>query len=115
MKNTLLALLPLAALSLASPVHAGYNNLQYRSTTCQVQRGDVVISRGRCNAGFAYDTAVRVIKYWWPNGGAELSVVGQSGTTFHGDPTCLVNKYTDGDELTFCTVGSTYDLGIIGD
>ena len=110
-----LALLPLAALFLASPAHAWSNNLQYRSTTCQVQRGDVVISRGKCNAGFAYDTAIRVIKYWWPEGRSELSVVGQQGTTFHGDSTCLINNYVNGDQLTFCTTGSTYDLGIIGD
>jgi hypothetical protein len=113
--KTLLALLPVVALFLATPARA-WSNLQYRSTNCQVQRGDVVISRGKCNAGFAYDTAVRVIKYWWPEGGSELSIVGQQGTTFHGgDPTCLVNNYTGGDRLIICTIGSTSNLGIIGD
>ena len=108
----LLALLPVAALSFAAPAHAWSNQLQYRSTTCQVQRGSTIISRGKCNAGFAYDTAIRVIKYQWPDGGSELSVVGQQGTTFHDDSSCLINYYNDGDTLIFCTEASSHDLGI---
>ncbi len=111
----LLALLPVAALGFAAPAHAWSNQLQYRSTTCQVQRGSEIISRGKCNAGFAYDTAIRVIKYQWPDGKPELSVVGQQGTTFHDDSSCFVNHYTNGDKLMFCTEASPYDLGIRGD
>jgi hypothetical protein len=114
----LLAFLPILALAVnaPTPTYAWSNQLQYRSTTCQVQRGTEIISRGKCNAGFAGDGVVRVIKYRWPNGAVELSVVGQSGTDFHGDdPTCLMNRYTDGDTLMFCTVGSQSDLGLRGD
>ena len=121
MKKLLPLILAVASVAIAAPANAQWRSLQYRSTTCQVQRGDVIISRGKCNAGFAYDTAIRVIKYWWPEGGVELSVVGQQGTTFHpnsayGDNrTCLVNNYKGGDELMICTVKSGYELGIMGD
>jgi hypothetical protein len=92
-----------------------WSNLQYRTTTCQAQRGPEIIAVGKCNAGFAGDGVVRVIKVWWPNGEVELSVVGQSGTYFHGDPTCLANYYDNGDKLIVCTVGSLKDLRIQGD
>jgi len=114
-KKLLPLILAVASVAIAAPANAQWRNLQYRSTTCQVQRGEVIISRGKCNAGFAYDTAIRVIKYWWPEGDVELSVVGQQGTTFHGDSTCLINNYKGGDELIICTVKSGYELGIMGD
>jgi len=110
-----LAFLPFVFLAFANPALGWSGNLQYRSTTCQVQRGSTIISRGKCNAGFAYDTAIRVIKYQWPDGEAELSVVGQQGTTFHEDSSCLINHYNNGDTLIFCTEASSYDLGIQGD
>ena len=121
MKKLLPLILALASVAIATPANAQWRSLQYRSTTCQVQRGEVIISRGKCNAGFAYDTAVRVIKYWWPEGGVELSVVGQQGTTFHSNSaydnnnTCLVNHYKGGDELIICTEKTSSQLGIFGD
>lgn len=104
-----------SALIIGGPAHAWSNQLQYRSTTCQVEKNGEVISRGRCNAGFAYDTAVRVIKYWWPGGEPELSVVGQQGTQFGSNGDCLVNHYDNGDTLAICTEKSSYELGIMGD
>jgi hypothetical protein len=116
MKNTLLALLPLAALSFAAPVHAQYNQLQWRTTTCQVEQDGRVIATGKCQAGFAYDTAVRAIKYWdAPTNRWTYDEVGQAGVSFGSARECLVTRYTDGTEQATCTVPTPEQLGIYGD
>ena len=93
-----------------------WDGIQYRSTTCQVQRSSQIISSGRCNAGFGDDGNIRVIKYYWPGGKPELSIIGQQGTEFSdSDRECLVSHYSDGDALLFCTVNSPEELGITGD
>ena len=117
MKETQRMLKPLAALallgSLALPAQA-QSYLQWRTTTCQVEQDGQVIATNKCHAGFAYDTAIRAIKYWdgsrWT-----YDEVGQPGVTFGNVRECLVTRYSNGVEQATCTVPTPEQLGIYGD
>jgi hypothetical protein len=112
----LLALLPAAALAFATPAHAWSNQLQWRTTTCFITDGNRVIERGNCSAAFAYDTAIRAIKYRWANGREQYFEVGQNASfNRDGVSECLDVSFTDGDLWAFCTSASPDQLGIQGD
>jgi hypothetical protein len=112
MNKTLLSLLLLPALGLPAQAQS---NLQWRSTTCQVEQDGRVIATGKCQAGFAYDTAVRAIKYWdAPAKRWTYDEVGQAGVSFGNARECLVTRYTDGAVQATCTVPTPEQLGIKG-
>lgn len=114
MFKTLLASVA-ASLLLAAPSQAG-SNLQWRKTTCQVQQNGEILAKVPCNAGFAYDTAVRAIK-WHYNGETQYDEIGRPGVSFGGlnSRECLGVHYQDGVELLICTVPTPEQLGVRGD
>lgn len=106
----------LTSVAAPRPSLAWSNQLQWRTTTCQVEQDGQVIATSKCQAAFAYDTAVRAIKYWdAPTNRWTYDEVGQAGVRFGNVPECLVTRYTDGTEQATCTVPSVTDLGIVGD
>ncbi len=103
-----------ASLLVALPVSA-QGALQWRTTECQVQDSSgEVIARNRCQAGFAYDTAIRAIKYW-DNSRWIYHQVGQNGVSFGKDRECIFVSFDDDSSQLFCTVKTPEQLGIRGD
>lgn len=108
----LLAMLAIAPAS----VQAGPGRLQWRTTQCQVQEGREILFYGECQAGFAYDVAVRAIKFFHSNGSVEyLEASRNARLGGSAAPECLSVRYTDGDTWLFCTVPTPEQLGIQGD
>ena len=103
-----------AALLLAAPAQAG-SNLQWRKTTCQIQQNGEILANSPCNAGFAYDTAVRAIKGQY-NGEMQYDEIGRPGVSFGGSESreCLGVRYQDGVELLIYTVSTPEQLGVLG-
>ena len=68
-----------------------------------------------CNAGFAYDTAVRAIKGQY-NGEMQYDEIGRPGVSFGGSESreCLGVRYQDGVELLIYTVSTPEQLGVLG-
>jgi hypothetical protein len=110
------ASLVIAALSAAVAMPAfAQSNLQWRTTECQVQDSSgEIVARNRCQAGFAYDTAIRAIKYW-DNNRWIYHQVGQNGATFGKDRECIFVSFDDQTTQLFCTVKTPEQLGIRGD
>jgi hypothetical protein len=104
----------LASLLISANPALANRGFQWRSTTCQVEGNNQVLSSSRCSAGFASDGVIRAVKYYWPDGEAEYLEVGQNAN-FTGSSDCVEVNYTDGDTWSFCTTPSASQLGIMGD
>jgi hypothetical protein len=99
--------------ALGLPAHA-QSNLQWRSTTCQIEENGEIIATNKCHAGFAYDTAIRAIKYW-DNDHWTYDQVGNPGVSFSATRECMSINYTNGQHQFVCTTSTPEQLGIIGD
>jgi hypothetical protein len=109
-------LLLLAPIVLTAPAHAWSNQLQWRSTTCQLEQDGNVIAVSKCKAGFAYDTAIRAVKYWDEGLGQWLyHEVGRPGVSFGNVRECVQVNYVGGEQQAFCTTQTPEQLGIQGD
>ncbi len=99
---------------LVLPVSA-QGTLQWRTTECQAQNSaGKIIAQNRCQAGFAYDTAIRAIKYW-DNNRWIYHQVGQSGVSFGNDRECLFVSFENDSSRLFCTIKTPEHLGVRGD
>jgi len=106
----------LAAAAALSPLTAqAQGQLQWRSTTCEAYQDNKFLETAPCQAGFAYDTAVRAIKVRSGDGRWLYFEVGSDGVSFGGYRECLSVEYNDGISQQFCTVKTVTQLGILGD
>lgn len=105
-----------AVVGFAPAAKAWSNELQWRTTQCQVQEGSTIIATNKCQAAFAYDTAIRAMKFWdGPNNRWIYLEIGRDGATFANDSECINVNYENGLNQLFCTVPTSVQLGIQGD
>ena len=98
-----------------SPQQAGSVKLQWRSTECQLEQDGSVIAYRPCNAAFTSDAWMYAVKVYDENLRQNLyfqiGLPGASGTSVRE---CLRIDYEGGEQQTYCTVKTPWELGISG-
>jgi hypothetical protein len=95
-------------------VSAAPKNLQWRSTECQLEQDNQVIAIRDCKVAFSSDARMYAVKTYDENLGQTLYFqIGLPGASSR-HPDCLLISYTSGEEQSYCTVKTAWELGIKG-
>jgi hypothetical protein len=99
---------------IGNPLMAAPQKLQWRSTSCQLEQDGKVIAYRDCKVAFSSNARMYAVKVWDENLGQSLYFqIGLPGAS-SSHPECLQIDYEGGEQQSYCTVKTAWELGIKG-